>query len=128
MRITEQEIREVSTLIPIERYKYTIKRIADAEKLYYLQDSDGSWAVSEVRDKTLFPIWSAEEFARMCINGAWANFNVIEVVLELFQEELIYAIQDEGFLLNVFPVNDTTGFVVNIEEFVRDLTDELQNY
>ena len=40
-------------------------------------------------------------------------------------EDLI--IRENDFLINVFPTNKT-GFVVTLDEFIRDLKDELKNY
>jgi len=35
---------------------------------------------------------------------------------------------ENNYLINVFPMNNKTGFVVSLEEFERDLSEELKNY
>jgi hypothetical protein len=32
----------------------------------------------------------------------------------------------DNFLINVFPIYERTGFVVNLDEFTRDLNEELE--
>lgn len=128
MKMTEKEIEKVSELIPFKRYQYFIKRVADSEKIYCLESEEGNWALSELEGKTLFPLWSATSFAANCKVGEWANFKVIELSLTEFNSKLVPLITSEEWLLNVFPVEDRTGFVVAFEEFTRDLEDELSNY
>ncbi len=38
-----------------------------------------------------------------------------------------FIIENE-YLINVFPIGNKTGFVVNINEFIKDLNDELEWY
>jgi hypothetical protein len=128
IRITDQEIEAVSALDPFNRYQYVLKRIADSEVLYSLVNQKGSWAISELKDNKLFPIWSAHVFAKRCALDAWAGFECKEVTLETFQEVLIDFIEEENLLLNVFPVGIKTGFVVDVNEFVRDVVDGLNRY
>ena len=44
--------------------------------------------------------------------------------LDDFENELVDLIADSGYLINVFPVYDRTGFVVSLVEFSRDLSEE----
>jgi len=89
-------------------------------------NQDGSWAISELEKYKLFPIWSAGIFAERCALDAWVGFDYKEITLETFQEELIEFIEAENLLLNIFSVGTKTGFVVELDEFVRDLVDELK--
>ncbi len=88
----------------------------------------GNWALSQLDDYNLFPIWSSKEFAKKCALDGWEDFESEEISLSNFQNDLIDFIRNESFLLNVFPVKSTTGFVVTIDEFVRDLGEELEKY
>jgi len=45
-----------------------------------------------------------------------------------FIKTILAKIEKEGFLLNVFPVGAKTGFVVNPNEFIRDINGEFENY
>jgi hypothetical protein len=128
MKIDQKEIESVCSLEPFKRYKYFIKRVADSEYVYSLETSEGNWASSTVKDYTLYPVWSAREFALNCAINQWSGFNVIETSLEDFMEIRLLEVEKDGLLLNVFPVPTRTGFVVKIDEFLRDIREELQNY
>jgi uncharacterized protein DUF2750 len=128
MKITENEIKRVSALEDFKRYEYAIKRIADHTKIYSLKSSEGYWAISTVDENKLFPIWSAPQYAINCAIDGWHDFEVVEIPINTFQSDLMTSIEDEGFLLNVFPVGKDTGFVVDLDEFIRDLRVELEKY
>lgn len=128
IRITDKEIEAVSSLAPFERYKYFIKRVADTELMYSIKSPEGNWAISEVETFKLFPLWSAREFAEQCLSSGWTGFEIEEIEMDIFEDELLDFIHSQGYLLNVFPVGQHTGFVVDINEFVKDLSEEMKNY
>jgi hypothetical protein len=128
MKVTEKEIESVSKLEPFRRYQYCLKRIADHTIIYSLKMDDGNWAISMVENNNLFPIWPAAEYAKNCAINEWERFSVIAMPFDVFQTDLMVNIAIEKFLLNVFPVGATTGFVVDLEEFIRDLRVELEKY
>lgn len=88
--------------------------MADTELMYSLKSPDGNWAISEVEASKLFPLWSAKEFAGQCCIAGWSDFTIEEIDLEAFEDDLLDFIHSEGYLLNVFPVGQNTGFVVDI--------------
>ena len=128
MIVHPKEIEKVSSLAPFERYQYFLKKAADSGKLYTLNSKDGNWARSDVDGFMLYPLWPFEEYAVNCMQGVWADFEVIEFDLNDFLNDTLPIIMEEGFLLNIFPVDDKTGFVVNENEFVRDIKEELSKY
>jgi Protein of unknown function (DUF2750) len=128
MKITEKELEHVSALEPYERYKYTIKRSVDNELFYSLKSKDGDWALSTVKERDLFPIWPFPEYAKSALVDGWANSDIVEVTLLTFQDELIQLIREAEFLINVFPIGANTGFVVTLDEFIRDIGDEMTLY
>jgi hypothetical protein len=128
MTISDKELNSVLSLEPFKRYQYLLKRIADTENVYTIESPEGNWASSEVRGYNLYPIWSADEFASNCTVGAWSGFKVITTNIHEFIQMQLPQIEREGFLLNVFPVGDKTGFVVKTDEFIRDINEELKNY
>lgn len=118
-----KEIEKVISLEPLKRYKYFIKKIADRELFYTLIDNKGLYAISEIDENNLFPLWSDKEYAELCRVSGWEGYSVQEHTLEDLNDILKL-----GYLLNIFPVYDRTGFVVDSEEFTRDLNEELENY
>ena len=123
-----KEIETVSNLETFKRYNYFIKKIADFEILYSLKSLEGNFAISETDNEYMFPVWSHEEFAKLNLNKEWGNFEICEISLEELEKEIFPFILENNYLINVFPINNKTGFVVNLEEFKRDLSIELENY
>jgi hypothetical protein len=128
MKINQQEIQHVSNLEPFDRYQYFLKKVADNEVLYTLQSPNNDWASSTVDNFEMYPIWSASEFASNSKIDGWSEFRIIELELTYFMETVLPLIDQEGLLLNVFPVAKTTGFVVKTNEFIRDINEELENF
>ena len=119
-------IENILNLKPFDRYQYFIRKIADWEKVYTLVFLNGNYAMSIVDDKKLFPLWSACEFAELSKTGDWQECEILELDFNDL-EKLFDYIGEYNFLINVFPT-DTTGFVVTLEEFSRDLGTELEQY
>ncbi|WP_444626601.1 DUF2750 domain-containing protein [Flavobacterium columnare] len=127
--ITNQiEIENVIKLDAFDRYKYFLKRVADNEELYTLKNKKGNYNISRLENKELLPLWSSKEFAELCLINGWEDSIIEKISLDDFEEELIDYIADNDLLLNVFPVYEKTGFVLNLKEFSRDLGEELNNY
>lgn len=123
-----KEIEKVVSLEPLERYKYFIKKIADREFLFTLINENGEYPTSFVDDNELFPLWSDKDYVELCKVNGWENYSIKEISLEDLGGDLINLIAQSNYLLNVFPVYDKTGFIVDLAEFTRDLSEELENY
>ena len=123
-----KEIEKVSSLQPLERYKYFMKKIADNEQIYTLIDENNNYVTSVIDDYELFPIWSSKEFANLCKINGWESFVVKQLDFDILENEIFDLIGDSNYLINVFPVYDKTGFIVDLNEFANDLKNELENY
>lgn len=123
--MNQKEIDNVIALQPIDRYRYFIKKIADWEEFFTLTDENGDYALSELDNHELFPVWSAKEFAELCKTDGWEKYNIKKLSLDDLEGEIIEFITTKNCLINVFPVHSNTGFVVSLKEFIRDLNDEL---
>lgn len=128
MILNTQEIETVIKLESFERYKYSLKRIADNEKLYTLKKGNDIIAISDLVDEKLIPFWSSKQFAELNITDKWKDFYIEEISLDDFENEMIALIEENNFLINIFPINNKTGFVVSLDEFIRDLNEELNNF
>lgn len=123
-----KEIEAVSALQPFERYKYFIKKIADSELVYTLVDTNNMYVTSMVDNQELFPMWSSKQFTNLCKTNGWESFVIKELNFDDLENEIFDIIANSNYLINVFPVYDRTGFVVNLDEFANDLKEELENY
>jgi hypothetical protein len=128
MKLTEKEIQNILRLAAFERYKYFIKRVADFEFMFGLKDKHQNLALAELDGKILLSLWSAKEFAELSAIEEWYGYSPFEINLNYFEREIIPYAKKNGCLLNVFPTSDRTGFIVTLEEFVRDLNIELEKY
>ena len=128
MNLKTQEIESVIKLEPFERYKYSLKRIADNETLYTIKRDKETIAISDLDDEKLIPFWSAKQFAELNITDEWNEFYVEEISLDDFENEMVDFINENNFLMNIFPINNKIGFVVSLDEFIRDLNIELERF
>lgn len=129
MKLTDKEVSALHAQSAEMRYKYSIKRIADADCLWAIISSDGSYCLIADNGCQMFPIWPFKEYAEMYLCGKAVGFDVVSIDLNKFENEVIDIICDNNFPLAVFPVSDEdTGKIVDLDTFVKDLSVELENY
>lgn len=128
MKLTKQEIDYVSKLEPFKRYEYFIRKVADFQELWTIIDNNGAISLSDIEKHRLVSFWTAEDFIQSNLTGNWKGFTPIKIDLDNLDDTIIPFIEENEYLLSIFPVNGKSGFVVNLEEFIRDLNDELENY
>jgi len=122
------EVNNVSALKPFDRYKYTVKKVADSELIYTLAHEDGTWALAEVEGKTIVSLWPAVVYAQANATDVWANYQVLTISLNELLTTRLESFKENGFLINVFSKPNKTGFVVSSDEFRADLEEELENH
>lgn len=124
-----KEIENVSKLEPQKRYQYFIKKIADFEELWTITDNEGYYVINEIDGKLMFSLWPQEEYVKHFLKSAdWSDCEICSISLEELESDIYKFIEKENFLVNVFPVNGKSGFVVNLEELKRDLALELDKF
>lgn len=128
MNINPKELENVSRMKPFDRYEYFIRKVADFQELWTIVDEEGEVALSEIKDNKLVSFWTSEPFIESNLSGGWKNCSAFKLHLEDLDETIFPLISDNNYLINVFPVNGKSGFVVNIDEFIRDLNEELEQY
>ena len=129
MKLTDKEISALLDKSAEVRYRYSIKRIADADCLWAIVSSDGSYCLIAGNGCQMFPIWPFKEYAEIYLGEKTVGFNVVSIDLNKFENEVIDIICDNNFPIYVFPVSDDTpGKIVNLDTFVKDLSVELENY
>lgn len=128
MNLHKKEIENVSKLKPLDRYNYFIRKIADFEELWTIVDKNGDIALSKVDDNILVSIWSAKDFIKSNLDNGWKKCVPLKLNLDDFEKTIMPLIIKNNYLINVFPANGKSGFVVNINEFIKDLNEELEQY
>ena len=122
------EVDKVSALKPFDRYKYTVKKVADFELIYTLVHEDGNWALAEVEGKTIVSLWPAAVYAQANATDVWADYQTLAISLDELLSARLESFDKNGFLINVFSKLGKTGFIVSSDEFRADLEEELENY
>ncbi|MFC3157160.1 Protein of unknown function [Chryseobacterium arachidis] len=126
--MNSKKFESIMALAPQKRYDYFIKKIADAQQLWTIVDSEGNYAISMIDKHSLISFWPEEEFIASNLEENWEDYKPLLLTLDDLSDNVIDYIAQEGLLINVFPLNGRSGFVVDLEEFSRDLTTELKNY
>lgn len=122
------EVDKVSSLKQFDRYKYTVKKVADFELIYTLAHEDGTWALAEVEGKTIVSLWPAAVYAQANATDVWASYKALAISLDELLSTRLESFKENGFLVNVFSKPSKTGFVVSSDKFRTDLEEELGNY
>ncbi|GJM65021.1 DUF2750 domain-containing protein [Persicobacter diffluens] len=128
MTLSKKEVESVLKLSPFERYQYFIKKVADYEELWTIVDDKNELALSEIDNNQMISLWSASEYIQSNLGDGWENCRSLKLDLDSFEQDIMPVIIENEYLLNVFSVNNKSGFVVSISEFIRDLNEELNNY
>lgn len=123
----EKEIEAITALSAFDRYQYLVDKAAEFGEMYSLKKGD-EWALADIEDKVLFSLWPAEAFAAREATGAWEGYKAKAFTLEEFENALLPLITKAGCMFNVFSVDGKLGFIVDKEEFLRDLGEELDTY
>jgi hypothetical protein len=128
MMMNNKKLENVLKLEPKKRYEYFIRKIADFEELWTIVDENGNYAIATVDNKTLMSFWPEEEFIVSNLNDEWSNCKALNLSLDDLADEVLPYIAKNNHLINVFPINGRAGFIVDLEEFSRDFTEELKKY
>lgn len=129
MKLTDKEISALLAQSAEMRYKYSIKRIADADCLWTIISSDGNYCLIADNGCQMFPIWPFKEYAEIYLGGKSIGFDVVSIDLNKFEREMVDIIYGNNFPLTVFPISDgDIGKIVDLDTFVKDLSVELENY
>lgn len=129
MKLTDKEISALLDKSAEVRYRYSIKRIADADCLWTIISSDGCYCLIAGNVCQMFPIWPFKEYAEIYLGGNAVGFDVVSIDLYKFENEVIDIICDNNFPIAVFPVSDDdSGKIVDLDTFVKNLSAELENY
>lgn len=128
IKVSGKQIETVLRLQPIERYQHSIGIIADTEKMYSILDTDGNWELADIDGSVSFFIWPHIEYAKPFLTGKWKDAIIEEITISEFYSEIRDYLSSKEYLLNVFAVNNMSGFVVTVGEFCRDIEIELEKY
>ena len=120
--------KDIQQLSPQQRYQHFISTTAETGELWTLIDSDGSFALFEVEHNTVISFWPKEHFIESNLTPDWLDYIPFKLDMETLQDIVIPLIRQNGYFINIFPVDSRTGHITALDNFITDLNRELQGY
>lgn len=127
MADTRKKIENILKMTDDERYDYFIRKVADFEQIWGLNDN--GWALLGDNDgNQILPLWPEKEFAELCAVDQWKNYKPESIELNNFLEKWIPGMINDKTLINIFLIPGANGSVVSPPTLESDLEDELEQY
>lgn len=127
MNINSKQIEAILSLDSLQRYEHFIKVIADWEEVWGLYH-DGWALASNDNEQQVFPLWPAKEYAQLCADKEWADYQPSSFSLDELIEELLPNLDMDNLLVGIFNTPDNLGVVTTSEQLLTDLNRELDKY
>ena len=128
--MNDEEFRAVSALPPGERYNHFVKRVADWEWVWALEQADGKGLVQAVDDDgvSYLAVWPHPRYAEACAVGDSRGTAPAAIEVHDWAVEILPRLADEGTRLVVFETPGQQGFIVPPEGMKEDIESELSLY
>lgn len=127
MKINQKQLESVIALPGPKRYQHFVKVVADWEEVWGLYQ-DG-WALAATDDdQNVFPLWPAKEYAQLCAAKEWEGYEPESFSLNIFMNELLPNLKDDGVLPGIFYTPSDNGVTPTVDQLLADLNEELENY
>ncbi len=80
-----------------------IEQTKDTRLVWGLRNEEGWLAVdsTEFENSEVMPFWSSEEDAKLHNVEEWADFEVLEIPLDIFTEDWLLTLAEDGVLVGV---------------------------
>ncbi len=127
MNISPKKLEAVAALSGPERYSHFIKVVADWEEVWGLY-LDGWALASTEEDEKVFPLWPAKEYAQLCAKNEWDGFEPKSFSLEDMMDELLPKLKKDKVIPGIFYTASDKGVTPTVEQLLKDLLTELENY
>ncbi len=128
MRLSAREIEVISGIGNRDRYVYFIKRVADAESAWVLDD-DGFALSCDGSNNDFIVLWPAREYAEACAIDEWSRYKPKEIELDFLLYEFLPNLSNDGLRIGVFMVPSTKDTpIVSADELLADLKNECEKY
>lgn len=118
----------ITSLPSLDRYKHFISSLTETGELWTLIDDTGSFALFEVEQTTVISFWPEEHFIESNLTPDWVDCIPFKLDMDALEETVIPFIRQNNYFINVFPVDAKIGHIVALNDFVRDINRELENY
>lgn len=124
MRINEKKLAAILALPGAKRYSHFVKVVADQNCVWGLYHH--GWALMATDSgEEVFPVWPAEEYARLAATGDWQSYAPKRISMDSFLHELLPSLRESKTLLGVFPASQDSATTPTLEQVEDDVREEL---
>jgi hypothetical protein len=124
MNLRPKEVQSVIQLSGLERYRYFIKKVADANEVWGLWDDGWAMGVTNTNQSTI-PIWPAREYADLCRIGDWNHYVPKAMDLAEFMNDFLPRLIRDNVRVSIFDTPSEASVLIRDDELMADLKEEL---
>jgi len=112
---SSDRVQSVLRLPAARRYSYFLQRAVESGCVWGL-DLEG-WALAlDDEGRDVLPLWPSPEFASLCANRLWANFEPRSIGLAELMDNVLPQLEEEGIPLGIFFTPQGQGHPVSARE------------
>lgn len=117
----------INAILPSDLYKHFFKTISATNELWTLIANDGNFALFEANNSILFSLWPDEASIESNITPDWTDYIPFKIDINALEETVLPMIRQNNYLINIYPVDGTIGYVVSLNDFITDLNTNLKD-
>jgi len=121
------KILNIQNLSSEDRYGYFIRKVADSEVVWLIQNNDQYVTLGDKEEQIAIPVWPEKEFAEMMLRDEWATCTVDNIEVHEFIDWLD-TLNEKSYKVVGFPSIDLKGVVVTADEMKNHLIHEIQQF
>src|SRR5688500_4205689 len=106
-----EKLRNIQNLSPQDRYSYFIRKVADFEEVWLIQENDQYVTLGDRAEQVAIPVWPEKEFAALMLTDSWKDCAVERMEVYDFISWL-EQLEDEGCQIACFPLAALNSVVV----------------
>ncbi len=126
--VTQKEINSVLAQDKKVQFEYLIKRVADFEEIWLINDSNGLVLLEAETNQFVLPVWPFKEYAELFCVEDYKECIPEAVSLYDFLEEDLISLKENKCQIGIMPVYQKPSVVVTTEIFVSAIIAELEKY
>jgi hypothetical protein len=127
MKISERQIEAILSLPGEDRFKHFVKVVVDTEEAWGLYQDGWAMAITD-NNQPVFPLWPAEEYARLCAVDKWEAYQTRSISLCDILEVLLPNLRKDGTLPGILYSPSGEGVTPSIEKLEDALREEMSRY
>jgi len=108
-----------------QRFQYFLQQAVAQKEVWILTDDQGC-VMLNTEDEECVPVWPSFEAAQAWANGEWQDCEAAAIDLKTWQLRWSEGLEQDGFYVVVFPIEDNEGTVIHPQDLDADLRKQLK--